>query len=476
VADLTLVEEEFIRASPDTVFGLLFASEHGALLGASCDSFRRGAVVRFDLPAGGLLGLMQGTARIVEIRHAERLVLEHETPWRGRLTCTIKPSNDGCRVRLVAKISEEALRWLLRRRGAALEPECEPGHIPIGLLTPKSGPGSYFSGAAERLAQLAIEEVNRDGPPTGVPLRLVVGDDGTDPTMGVAEVRRLIEDEGCPVIMTLVTSECFEAISPVVEQAGALLVFCNTNEGGHTSSRIFRLGERPRNQLGRSVPLLMKANDARSWYFVGNDYCWPRAAAACARPIVEGAGGQVVGKLFIPLGTRDFTPLLESIQRSGADMLLSTFVGADAAAFHRQFAEAGLGERCRVLAPALDDSTREHIGNRVSSGLWTVFGYFSDMPTAANQDFLRRYRTRFGDCVPPPSSFSEAVYETVHLVAAAARLARSWHPDDVGKRLVGSMFDGPRGKVTITAPGEFEQTLYLAEARSEGYALRETMN
>lgn len=122
--------------------------------------------MHFDLPAGpGLGGFLQGSARIIEVRRSRRLVLEHETPWRGRLTCTVTPMGDGCRVRLVATIPEDALRWLLRRRGATLGPECEPGHVPIGLLTSKSGPGSFFSGAADRLAQLAVEEVNQDGPP-----------------------------------------------------------------------------------------------------------------------------------------------------------------------------------------------------------------------------------------------------------------------------------------------------------------------
>lgn len=304
----------------------------------------------------------------------------------------------------------------------------------------------------------------------------MVGDDGTDPAIGAAEVRRLLEDEGCPVIMALVTSACFEAIRPVVEAAGALLVFCITNEGGPTGRRLFRLGERPHSQFVRSLPHLMKMNDSRCWYFAGNDYCWPRATTACAHPIVQGAGGGVVRERFLPLGTRDFAPLLESIGRSGADMVLSTFVGTDAAAFHRQFVDSGLAGRCQAFGPAIEDATREHIGNGLSSGLWTVLGYFADMPTAANEEFLRRYRARFGDCTPPPSTFSEAVYETVHLTAQAARLARSWQPEEIGERLVGATFDGPRGRIAIAEPGTLTQALYLAEAVSGGFAVRESMS
>jgi branched-chain amino acid transport system substrate-binding protein len=477
MADLTLVEEQFIAAAPETIFDLLGAGGTGGLFGASCPSFVRGELVHFDLPPGpGLAGLLQGTARVVEVRPPRRLVLEHETPWRGRLTCTISPVSDGSRVRLVATIPEQALRWLLRRRGSIIGPEADQGQVPIGLLVSQSGPGSFFAGATENLARLAVEEVNAGGPPTREPLRLVVGDDGTSETLGIAEARRLVEDEHCSVILACVTSATFEAISPVVEESGALLIYCITNEGGRTGRRLFRFGERPQDQLVQGVPQLMKATDSRLWYFAGNDYCWPRATHTCARGIVDKARASVVGETFLPLGTRDFSPLLSEISRSGAELVLSTFVGADAAAFERQLTESGLRERCQTLGPGIEDATREHMGSAVTEGLWAVFGYFADLPTQANKAFLKRYRARFGDCSPPPSTFSEATYETVHLVSEAARRARSWQPDDVSDCLVGTSFDGPRGTVTVRGRSALEQTLYMAEAVDGGFAVREAVS
>lgn len=473
MADLTLVEEEVIAAPPETVFDLLCDLDEGGLLGASGDSMRRGAVVQLDLPMGsGFGGALRGAGRITHVARPRKLVIEHESPWRGRVVCTVAPVRGGSRVRIVATVPEEAMRWLLRRRGNVLAPECEPGCVPIGLLTCQSGPGSLGAGAATRLAQLAVEEINEDGPPTGDPLRLVAGDDGTNPVLAAAEARRLLEDEGCPVMLFLGTSNCFDAVVPVVEAAGALLVYCNTNEGGGVGRRIFRLGERPANQLSRAIPRLMREHRTRRWFLAGNDYSFPRATHAYARRAVDAAGGRVVGEGFVPLGTRRFSGVVEAIHRAGAEMVLSTFVGTDAADFHRQFVESGLHERCQVLGPAIDDSTREHIGDRVASGLWGVFGYFSDMPTPDNEAFLERYYARFGEFSPPPSSFSEAVYEAVHLVARAAVRARSFHPDDVADRLAGSTFSGPRGSVRIADPATLTQQLYLAEAVPGGFAIR----
>jgi branched-chain amino acid transport system substrate-binding protein len=220
----------------------------------------------------------------------------------------------------------------------------------------------------------------------------------------------------------------------------------------------------------------MAATGTNRWYFIGDDYCWPRTTSQCARQIVEKSGGSVVAERFVPLGTRDFTPLLEDIHRSDAELVLSTFVGADSVAFERQFHAAGLRARCQTLAPALDEATREHIGAGAGEGIWTVFGYFEQMPTAANRAFLQRYRKRFGPFSPPLSSFSEAAYEAVHLVTRAAWRARSWSPGEVADMLASSSFDGPRGHVAVTDPEHLEQSLYLAQAvPGGGFAVREAV-
>ena len=372
---LVVVDEQLIRATPEAIFEV-FGHEAAAgwFFGADCDTLVPGAVVRFELPMGpGAGGLLQGTGRIVTLEPPHRIVVEHESPWRGQVTCSIARIGGHSRVRLSAEIPEEAVRWLLRRRGVSLAPETEPGEVPLGLLLSQSGPASIFVGASEQLARLAArverlglavaprvaegDPVLGDVPavghlvPVGDMVRVerhgvgpgrVVGGDSTSPALGAAEARRLVEDEGCRVVITNVTSATFEAIRPVVEKAGALLIFSILNEGGSTGNHLFRLGERPAAQLTGAVPRLMAATAGRRWYLAGDDYCWPQAVHRCAHRVVEDAGGTVVGERFAPLGTRDFAPVLEAIERSGAELVLSSFVGADEVAFERQFYEAGL--------------------------------------------------------------------------------------------------------------------------------------
>jgi urea transport system substrate-binding protein len=474
---LTLPNEELIRGSADEVFDLIASVHGGWLFAAECEHLRAGAVVRLSLPT--LVANeppLSGTGRVVFVERPKRLIIEQFAPWPARITCTVaavkgKDSAGLCRVRILCEVPEEALEWHLRRRGEGRVGECDANEQPIGLLISQSGPGNMFAGASENLARMAIEEINADGPPLGRRLRLVVADDATTPLVGAIAARALA-DQGCEAIIANGVSSVFRAAGAALKKRDALLVFSLTNEGGPPSDRRLWLGERPFAQLARALPTVMEAADGRRWFLVGNDYSWPAAVNRCAEAMVSDAGGSVAGTRMLPLGSRDFEPVIEAVERSGADCVLSTFVGADAAAFERQFYAAGLRKRCKTLSLSLDEATREHIGAHAGAGIWAVFGYFEGLDTPENREFLRRYRVRFGQWAPPPSSLSESVYETTHLLARAARRAGSWRPADLARAMRGSHFTGPRGEVTIAPDGEVRQDLYLAETVLEGYAVQ----
>lgn len=468
MGNVALADDQVIDATPEEVFDLFGCSrEVGWLFGAICEEVRPGSAIRLLLPMGERFGgeLLEGTGRIVAVERNRRIVLRQETPWPSTITCTIRPLGDRrSHVRVIAEIPEDALGWLLRRGGSDGNEPPDPHSWPVGLLVSQSGLGNVYAGATVDLARLAIDEINADGRVAGRYLCLEVGDDRTDARHGAAELQRLIERRKCRVVITNVMSSTFSAIAEIAEQAGVLLVHAPLNEGGHCGRGLFRFGERPSSQLRGSIRKLMRSTGARRWYLAGNDYCWPKATNRTARRIIERSGGSVVGTRYEALGGRKFEPLLQDIERSGADFVVSTFIGGDEAEFERQSYRYGLRGRCQTLALGLDENTRQHIGDAASAGLWSPFGYFEQLPTASNREFLERYRAHAGAWAPPVSSFSESVYEAVHLCASAARRARSWDPVALGQAMQGIEFDGPRGRVSVRDPSMVDQAMYLARA------------
>jgi len=229
-----------------------------------------------------------------------------------------------------------------------------------------------------------------------------------------------------------------------------------------------QLGERPVEQLRAGAEPMMRAAGGRRWFLAGNDYCWPRSTHAAAREVLPRLGGRLVGERFAPLGTTDFAAIIEAIERSGADVALSTFVGADAAAFQRQCHEYGLHQRCLTLAPAMDESTIARIGSAATAGLFAVSGYIESLDNESNVGLLARYRARFGRWAPPLSTLSESVFEAVHIWHEAVRRARTDEPHAVALAMRNCRFELPRGTVTVDGNCQVGQRLFLAEAVGTG--------
>ena len=237
------------------------------------------------------------------------------------------------------------------------------------------------------------------------------------------------------------------------------------NEGGGESRLRLRFGERPAVQLATAVVPLQRSAGGRRWFLAGNDYVWPRSVHAAARAVLPRHGGRLVGERYAPLGTTDFTPIVEAVAASGADIVLNTFVGADSAAFERQCHAMGLRDRAVSLAPAIDEATLERIGAHAGSGIHGVSGYFQYLDTERNTSLLARYRRTFGPWSPPLSSLSESVFEAIHMWATAARRARTTEPGPVADAMRAGRYELPRGTVVLDDTDTAAPPLHLAAAR-----------
>ncbi|MFE3060242.1 ABC transporter substrate-binding protein [Nocardia sp. NPDC059236] len=461
---IALHSEERMAAPPMVVFSLFGAGVGaGWVFDATCDHVSVGAAVRLQVPfAGPVSETVEVIGRIAAVRPPSLIEIVHEQPWRGRIRLRFEPDQGGTRVRLFAELDEPGLHWLMRRRGYPVGSLSSPNPR-LGLLTSKSGPGSLFAAASDHLAVLAVEEINAEGGLHGRPVELLIGDDATNTSVGVAEAWRLVR-AGCKTILVATTSATYVAVSQALAGCDVLLVQTLMNEGGAKGRLRLQLGERNDDQLSSAARPLMQLAGGRRWFLAGNDYIWPRSTHVVARQVLPQFGAEIVGERYATLGTRDFSLTIEAILASGADVVLSTHVGADAAAFERQCHAMGVRNHALTLAPAMDESTLQHVGKAASSGLYTISGYFEQLPTDGNTTLLNRYRSAFGPWAPPLSTLSESVFEAVTIWWQAVRRVGGDDPRSVADEIRRGRFAGPRGEVTLDGSGRAQQTLYLTEA------------
>lgn len=441
----------------------------GWLLGAACDGVRPGAAVSASIPLGAGSPEVVLLGRISRCVPGAKITIVHDQPWRGRIHLRFNDEPGGSRLRVIAELDDGGLAWWMEQTGWKQEQVADPNVHRIGLLTSKTGPGAIFAMACEYLARLAVDQTNADGGIGGRRVDLEIRDDATDPGRAALEARQMIQS-GCRVILASVTSASFEAVCRAAASTGVVLIHPLLNEGGPGAPNVLRWGERPLAQVRAAAPLMRQDGIGSRWFHVGNDYSWSHGAHGAATQAIQETNGSVIQHVFTPLGTTDFTPIVDRIRASGASSVLSSLVGADEVAFERQLWESGLRERCAVLSLVMEESTRARIGVEAANGIWAAFGYFNSLDSEGNQELRRQYTEAYGAWAPPMSTFSESVYEAIRLYAAAARDPHS-SASDVLDNLRRISADLPRGRVLLNGPHGMRQKILVGQAEGDGYRL-----
>lgn len=469
VPSTVLTAESVVELSPSQTYSLFGKPEAGSwLFEARCESMTVGTAVSVTLPIGSGTGRyrVELLGWLSAVRPNAMITIEHAQPWRGRLKLTFEPLGPcRTRVRVRADVSAAGMEWLIRHGGSALPaPAAISEALRIGVVTSKSGPGAVFSMSTEYLAELAVDEVNASGGVDGRRLELLVADDATDPAMAATEAARLVR-MGCRTIFACTTSSSFAAINRAIRHDDVLLVHAVINERGiRDAPAVVRFGEHPAEQIKAMAARLMRSTGARNWLLVGDEYSWSYGAHLAARRAVPQAAGRVVDELYTPLGTTDFSSIIDRIERSGTDIILSSLVGADEVAFQRQCAAEGLRSSVSSVSLVMDESTCQHIGASAAEGIWTALGYFQDGPADRNRDLVSRYRAAYGRWAPPISSLSETVYEAILQYARAV-----YRGSDDSARCQGRALLEHRARgdgTTIGARDLLSPRLYLAEVRA----------
>jgi branched-chain amino acid transport system substrate-binding protein len=93
-------------------------------------------------------------------------------------------------------------------------------NVKIGLfLELTGGSASTTSEASQFGVELAVQEINAAGGIGGRKVQLVVADTQTDPTVGVGEIKRLVQQEKVEFVFGPVISQIFLAATPIVNEA-----------------------------------------------------------------------------------------------------------------------------------------------------------------------------------------------------------------------------------------------------------------
>jgi branched-chain amino acid transport system substrate-binding protein len=343
--------------------------------------------------------------------------------------------------------------------------------ILIGITSDASG--TYAdSGAAERRGMfMAIEECNAKGGVLGRRIEYKHEDTETDPSAAARKAKRLIERDRVDFLVGALSSGCANAISEVAQREGIVYFNTNSSSDSVTSENCHRTNfawDGNNHMFSYALAPWVFKNLGTRWFYLTHDYTWGKSGTENFRRISKELGGEEVGEILIPLGTRDFSAQIIKIMAAKPDVVMMTVAGIDLSALSEQVHEFGADKKMQWCYILRDLPDLWAVGADKNFGVFGITWHYTlDCPGV--KEFTERYKKRWPDApIPVPGNVCYNGYIATRELLRAVGRAGTTRSHDVVHALEGWTFaDSMKHHPSTVRDWDHicMQTMYVAKAK-----------
>lgn len=326
-----------------------------------------------------------------------------------------------------------------------------PGPLKFGAIWPLTGSQAAVGQEAERGLSMAIDQINSTGGILGRKVELVLEDDKSDPSVGVAAINKLLTSEKMDFFVPGYSSTVSNAFLSRMQSAHVNIL---SVVNGATSSEIeqefgkepwlFKLYPYDYHYQQSNVSFLKTLNPRpKSVAIVYEDTLFGTTQGRYANEFMKEAGFNVV--LFEPFksGTSDLSPLLTRVKSAHAEMLYWIGYFGDCMLLVKQSKEINynpdlfVGSTVWTGMPEFADGLGKDSNYVVGIDLWTPdvkYPASKSFPSAfpSTDEWTGQYVKRFGR---QPNHWALVAYISVEIIAQAAKEAHSIDSGEIAKAL-----------------------------------------
>jgi branched-chain amino acid transport system substrate-binding protein len=354
-----------------------------------------------------------------------------------------------------------------------------PGRtIRIGFLTDLTGPVAPSGRHLLNGFQLYLEE--HQSRLAGRPVDFLVEDVASQPSNALTRTRKLVEQDGAHVIIGLALASEGYAIRDYVVSRDVPTLFPVVSADDLTQRKrapnIVRTGwssSQPSHPFGDWVAETLRY---RKIAIIGTDYAFGYEVAGGFQRTFELHGGQIVQKIWVPLGTPDYAPYVTKLRRD-VDAVFGIIPGADGIRFVKAYRQYGLKDRIPLIGGGniTDESLLPSLSPEDAVGIVTALMWSAALLTPQARKFVAAYNARYKT---DPPYFAESAYTTARWLDLA--LQRIGGRAEDGHALVRALKgiqlpDAPRGPVRLDAYNNPVQNIYIRRVEYVNGRLQNTV-
>jgi branched-chain amino acid transport system substrate-binding protein len=342
--------------------------------------------------------------------------------------------------------------------------------VKIGFISTFSGPDAAFGEKMTRGINL-YTKLNQNTLPPGVKVEIITRDDsGPVPDRAKALAQELVVRDKVQFLTGVVWTPNAMAMAPIATEAKVPFMIMNAGasvlvtRSPYIARFSFTMGQ-------AAVPLgqwaakkYKRAMTAVSDFSAGHD-----SEDSFEKGFVAG-GGQVIGKLRMPLVNPDFAPFLQRVKDAKPDVLYF-FVPAGrlASGLVKTYDDLGLAKAGIALITSSDIATDEELTD-AAVGVVSSFHYTSTGNRPANKAFVSAYKKEYGE-QQNPEFVAVAAWDTMDAIYYAIREQKGKLDPDRTMELVKNYrnANSPRGPISIDPDTrDVVHDEYLREIRKVG--------
>jgi branched-chain amino acid transport system substrate-binding protein len=349
----------------------------------------------------------------------------------------------------------------------------------IGFLAPTTG---IFAQVGKDMVdgfQLYLDEVKNDF--GGVKVRFIVEDEQGKPDTAVIKVKKLILQDKVHMFVGGLLASTGYALAPVSTAEKTVYVVSVAAADDLTQRDLAKYPYLVRTSWTSSQP----SHPFGQWaceqgykkvVTIGADYAFGYEVVGGFHKAFEACGGQVVQKIWPPLGTNDFGPYIPTIKRD-ADAIFTVMVGPMSLRFPKQLQASGNKKPVIGGGTSYDEFVLPAMGDEVI-GHVSALQYSAAIDTPKNAEFVKKYRAKYGKV---PSYYSESNYTSAQMIHEVIKNNKGKFPgqEEFVKQLAALKMDTIRGPVVIDEMRNPVQNIYIKKVEKKkmfGYEKDELWN
>lgn len=301
--------------------------------------------------------------------------------------------------------------------------------VNIGMITTLSTKAGYLGEEIRDGFQLAISM--DEGRLGGVPVKLLVSDDGRSPEKGRQIAERYIKKDKADILTGIVFTNVAMAVVPKVVRQGVFyispLAGPSALAGKSCHENFFNVSWQT-DTLSEAIGHYATGKGLNNVYLIAPNYLAGKDNIAGFKRYYKGG---IAGEVYTTLGQADYAAELAVLRKAAPDGVYFFLPGGMGINFLKQYAQAGLDPSIPLFGPAATDGRLLKAVGSAADGVINSSQWSADFDNPANIAFVQAFKKRYGRT---PTLFASQGYDAARLIGSALQAVHGDLTDKDGFR------------------------------------------